>query len=345
MEFADFTRYSFRSRGSSRRWPRSCAIERYLCWSTPASASGSRSSLQVARRCSGDGAVPVPAAAGGERGAPRAGVGKAGAGHVVMVAENPDEEVRDQGRGRRGRRGPRDGPPGRGPPREAPPGSATSTGGCAPRSATSTASRSRPRRARAPRSPSGFPSSRRGCTQNPPQLTVLAIDDERPALDEITWLAPAARRAGRHGARRGLGGLCAAGFSPGAPGRPLVLSDIRMPGLSGLELAQVLRRFTRAAAGRLRDRVRRPRGRGVRGRRGRLPAQAGARSRGWRRRSGGRSETPRGGLRRTATSRSPVESGGVTRFVAPRRREVRRGARRLHAPPHPPGQPRSCASR
>ena len=71
-------------------------------------------------------------------------------------------------------------------------------------------------------------------------LTVLAVDDERPALDEIAWLLERDERVGT---------VLVADSAADALRLlqehrvDLVLSDIRMPGLSGLELAQVLRRF------------------------------------------------------------------------------------------------------
>ena len=71
-------------------------------------------------------------------------------------------------------------------------------------------------------------------------LTVLAVDDERPALDEISWLLERDQRVGTvllaDSAAEALRQLQEHRVD-------LVLCDIRMPGLSGLELAQVLRRF------------------------------------------------------------------------------------------------------
>ena len=74
----------------------------------------------------------------------------------------------------------------------------------------------------------------------PPQLTVLVIDDERPALDELAFLLERDER---------VGGVLTSDSATEAL-RMLqdldvdaVFLDIQMPGLSGLELAQVLARF------------------------------------------------------------------------------------------------------
>jgi DNA-binding LytR/AlgR family response regulator len=71
-------------------------------------------------------------------------------------------------------------------------------------------------------------------------LRVLVVDDERPALDELSYLLDRDDRVGT---------VLTAGSAAEAL-RVLqddevdaVFSDIRMPGLTGLELAQVLRRF------------------------------------------------------------------------------------------------------
>jgi DNA-binding LytR/AlgR family response regulator len=71
-------------------------------------------------------------------------------------------------------------------------------------------------------------------------LTVLVVDDERPALDELSWLLDRDERVGTvltaDSAADALRVLQEQDVD-------VVLSDIRMPGLTGLELAQVLRRF------------------------------------------------------------------------------------------------------
>ncbi|HET6563444.1 MAG TPA: LytTR family DNA-binding domain-containing protein [Marmoricola sp.] len=71
-------------------------------------------------------------------------------------------------------------------------------------------------------------------------LTVLVVDDERPALDELGWLLDRDERVGTV-----LTADSAAEALRVLQDRDVdaVLSDIRMPGLTGLELAQVLRRF------------------------------------------------------------------------------------------------------
>lgn len=72
-------------------------------------------------------------------------------------------------------------------------------------------------------------------------LTVLVVDDERPALDELSWLLDRDPRIGEvltaESAAEALRVL------QERDDVDAVFSDIRMPGLSGLDLAQVLRRF------------------------------------------------------------------------------------------------------
>ena len=78
-------------------------------------------------------------------------------------------------------------------------------------------------------------------------LTVLAVDDEVPALDEVAYLL------GRHA---DIGEVIRAGDATSAL-RELnhrridaVFLDINMPGLSGIELAGVLAHYAQRPAGR-----------------------------------------------------------------------------------------------
>ena len=71
-------------------------------------------------------------------------------------------------------------------------------------------------------------------------LSVLLVDDEQPALDELGWLLA---RDDRIGTVRTASSAAEALRVLQEGGVDAVFSDIRMPGLTGLELAQVLRRF------------------------------------------------------------------------------------------------------
>jgi DNA-binding LytR/AlgR family response regulator len=72
------------------------------------------------------------------------------------------------------------------------------------------------------------------------ELRVLVVDDERPARDELTFLLQRDPRIGRvHAADSAAEALRV--LQEGDV--DVVFCDIRMPGLSGLELAQVLARF------------------------------------------------------------------------------------------------------
>lgn len=74
-------------------------------------------------------------------------------------------------------------------------------------------------------------------------LRVLAVDDERPALDELAFLLERDPRVGTvHTASDGASALRLLQETP----IDAVFLDIRMPGLTGLDLARVLRRFRHA---------------------------------------------------------------------------------------------------
>jgi DNA-binding LytR/AlgR family response regulator len=75
-------------------------------------------------------------------------------------------------------------------------------------------------------------------------LALLAVDDERPALEDLVRMLRASPVVGRvDGAASASGALVALGDGGGAYDG--LFLDVRMPGLDGLELARVLRRFAR----------------------------------------------------------------------------------------------------
>jgi DNA-binding LytR/AlgR family response regulator len=76
-------------------------------------------------------------------------------------------------------------------------------------------------------------------------LRVLAVDDEPPALDELAYLLRADPRVGQ--VRTACDAMSALQELESAPVDAVFL-DIRMPGLSGLDLARVLARFAEPPA-------------------------------------------------------------------------------------------------
>jgi len=78
-----------------------------------------------------------------------------------------------------------------------------------------------------------------------PGLTVLAVDDERPALDDLARLL---RGSPRVGSVVTAGGAKAALLELGKQQFDAVFLDVRMPGFDGVELARVAGRFARPPA-------------------------------------------------------------------------------------------------
>jgi len=74
-----------------------------------------------------------------------------------------------------------------------------------------------------------------------PALRALVVDDEAPALDELTWLLERDPRIGR--VRTASGGAEALKALEAEP-VDVLFCDIQMPGLDGLDLARVLARFS-----------------------------------------------------------------------------------------------------
>jgi DNA-binding LytR/AlgR family response regulator len=81
-----------------------------------------------------------------------------------------------------------------------------------------------------------------GATTPPGQpLRALVVDDEAPALEELTWLLSKDPRIGSiRKAASGAEALRALDAEP----VDVIFSDIKMPGLDGLDLARVLARFS-----------------------------------------------------------------------------------------------------
>ena len=73
-----------------------------------------------------------------------------------------------------------------------------------------------------------------------PRLTVLVVDDEAPARNELAWLLERDARVGRVvTAASGTAALAALERDT----VDVVLSDISMPGLDGMQLTSVINRF------------------------------------------------------------------------------------------------------
>ena len=73
-----------------------------------------------------------------------------------------------------------------------------------------------------------------------PALTVLVVDDEAPALNEVAWLLDQDDRVGTVlTASSGTAALAALEREQ----IDVVFSDISMPGLDGMQLARVIARF------------------------------------------------------------------------------------------------------
>jgi two-component system, LytTR family, response regulator LytT len=78
-------------------------------------------------------------------------------------------------------------------------------------------------------------------------LALLAVDDERPALEDLVRMLRASPLVSRvDGAASAAEALVALG--DGGTAYDALFLDVRMPGLDGLELARVLRRFERPPA-------------------------------------------------------------------------------------------------
>jgi DNA-binding LytR/AlgR family response regulator len=78
-------------------------------------------------------------------------------------------------------------------------------------------------------------------------LVLLAVDDERPALEDLVRMLRASPLVGRvDGAASAAEALVMLG--EGGAAYDALFLDVRMPGLDGLELARVLRRFERPPA-------------------------------------------------------------------------------------------------
>ena len=89
-------------------------------------------------------------------------------------------------------------------------------------------------------SPAGTGAAAAAPPVDPPGLSVVAVDDERPALDELTYLLSADSRIGS--IRTASSGPEAMRLLGGRQRVDALFLDIRMPGATGLDLAKALAR-------------------------------------------------------------------------------------------------------